>query len=435
MRWQQHPCELALRATVGLVLVAGSLALPSRPAAADCGSYRQEVRTATDAAGEIDLTASPRSVRDLRHRVTPAGIDATTRRLAPVETHVFRVHARIVHAVLEADGQIHVALSSRDNVHHRLGVTFADPTCLDGSWLQAEQVAARTAFLQACGPMDVGSPLALKGMVTVTAAGFFNVGGTESSPSPNGLELAPVLGFSGSCWRSNGSFILMATGDSVPERVTGRLADAAGWVRAGAAVGGCPVTGEEPTNERGIEWTTDLDCRDLVIPAQRRALRRYHPDIILWWDRPSISHFLTTDGDLVLSRTERFWKMRHRALERRVRVLTRGGAMVVFVGTEPIGRGAGAVSPASWQAFQMKHYADVTRRWNRIMRTYAERHPATTRFIEIASDVCNTLVAPCNDRIDGVWARPQGQHYEGPGMRLAVRLLRRDLAPIVRRLS
>jgi hypothetical protein len=424
-----------LRTATGLCLVAGSLASPSRPAAADCGAYRHEVRTASDAGGGIDLTPLSRSVRDLRHRLAPAAIDATTPRLAPVETHVFRTHARIVGAVLEADGQIHVKLAMRNNVHRRLGVTFADPACLAGSWLAAEQGAAQAAFLQACGPMTVGSPLALKGMVTVTAAGFWNLGGPESTPSPNGLELAPVLGFSGSCWRSNGSFVVMATGDSVPERVIDPLAHAADWVHVGAAIGGCPATGEEPTNEQGVQWTTNLDCRDLVIPAQRRALRRHHPDIIVWWDRASISHFLTLDGDLVIAKSDRFWKVRHRALARRVRVLTRGGAMVVFVGTEPIGRGAGTVAPSSWQGFQIKHYADIARRWNRIMRAYARRHPATTAFIEIASDVCHTLVAPCNDSIAGRWARPKGQHYEGPGMQLAVRLLRRDLAPIVRRLT
>ena len=52
-------------------------------------------------------------------------------------------------------------------------------------------------------------------------------------------------------------------------------------------------------------------------------------------------------------------------------------------------------------------------------------------YVDISSAVCKTIASPCDDTVDGVTARPDGVHYEGPGIPLVVNALLERLRPIL----
>jgi hypothetical protein len=79
--------------------------------------------------------------------------------------------------------------------------------------------------------------------------------------------------------------------------------------------------------------------------------------------------------------------------------------------------------------FRFEHFDDITARWNTMMRRYAAQHPDIAAFIDITPEVCHDKASPCDDRIDGVPARPDGTHYEGPGEALISTVITDEIAP------
>ncbi|HLB39479.1 MAG TPA: acyltransferase family protein [Actinomycetota bacterium] len=232
---------------------------------------------------------------------------------------------------------------------------------------------------------------------------------------------------------ADASLVVMMAGDSVPKQLIPALeretADS-GWRFVDAAAGGCPVTGEDPVDPSGVGWTTEVDCRTTVTATQDRLMGRTAPDLVIWWDRASISNFRSYDDEVVFAGTARYWRLRSRALDETVRRLTAGGAMVVLMATEPPGAN---MKHDAWGQFQIDRYADVTARWDDMLRAYARAHPATTMFVDLGPLVCRADTSPCDDTIDGVTARPDGQHYQGPGQAIAIAAIVSTLEDLVAR--
>jgi peptidoglycan/LPS O-acetylase OafA/YrhL len=230
---------------------------------------------------------------------------------------------------------------------------------------------------------------------------------------------------------------LMLVGDSVPRHLTVAMERAMsdrGWRLVSVTAGACSVTGETMARPDGEPIDKAEPCSTKIVQDQDRAVHESDPDLVIWWDRWSVSHFITSSGEFVRSGSARFWELRRRSLRRAVNRLTSGGAKLVFVGTEPPGVAIERVRCteahcSSWVRSQLDHYEDVTSRWNSIMRDFAERHPNQTRFVSVTEDICAADVAPCDDRIDGVPARPDGTHYGGIGEDLVIATLLRLLAP------
>ncbi len=216
--------------------------------------------------------------------------------------------------------------------------------------------------------------------------------------------------------------VLMIVGDSVPLRLEPALEQMAtlrGWRVASAARGACPVTGEEELSADGEPIHEAHECPG--VPAEQDALiQKIDPDIVVWWDRWSLSSFIAANGTHVTTGTPAFWKARRKALRAAVSRLSVDGAMVLFVATEPPGIAAGERCEESWcpawRQFQIDRYHDITTRWNGILRRYAQQHSDVAAFASVTSVVCRTDIAPCDDRIDGTPARPDGTHYGGPGV-------------------
>ena len=67
------------------------------------------------------------------------------------------------------------------------------------------------------------------------------------------------------------------------------------------------------------------------------------------------------------------------------------------------------------------------------MHDYAEQHPEQAAFVSITDKVCRVDKSLCNDLIDGVPARPDGNHYQGAGQQRAAIALLDLLTPILAR--
>jgi len=238
---------------------------------------------------------------------------------------------------------------------------------------------------------------------------------------------------------SPGQPVVLLTGDSVPLHLWSTLEQVSqprGWRILSAAIGACPVTGEAHFSAFNSNKTAN-ECRGA--PGRQNAMiRRYHPNIVVWWDRWSLSSFLTRSGRFVRSNTPLFWKLRAAALDAAVKRLTRDDAVVVFVATEPVGEGVSASSHCmpqcnAWLQFQIDRYGDVTTHWNEMLDDYAKAHPTLAVFVSITDVICHTNTSPCNDLIAGIPARPDGTHYRGAGAQKAATAIIDALAPIIAR--
>jgi hypothetical protein len=234
--------------------------------------------------------------------------------------------------------------------------------------------------------------------------------------------------------------VVMIVGDSVPNRLGAAFERAfaeEGWRFVTAALGGCPVTGETPVRPDGTAWPGVLPgCRREVAARQDALVGTADPDVIMWWDRFSVSGFLDEDGGLVQAGSARFWSLRLDALDAAVRRLGRRGAVVVFVAAEPPAESVldrCRLVGCDWPRFQIAHYEDVTRRWNGMLLGYAERHPDLAGFVSITDVVCKEDMAPCDDRIAGITARLDGVHYEGAGEEAVIDSFLQQLGPFMER--
>ena len=235
-----------------------------------------------------------------------------------------------------------------------------------------------------------------------------------------------------------GTPVILLAGDSVPQRLLPHLereAESRGWVVVSATRGGCPVTGTRVVFEDGSELASGNKCPHEVRPRQDAAIRKYDPDVVIWWDRFSIADWTTPRGHHVRAGTEEFWERKDVLLESNVTRLGNQGATVVFVGTEPPGNGIWTKCRpekcGEWFHRMIDHYDDLTTPWNATMEDFAESHPDLARFVSITDTVCRHDEAPCDDRVGGEPARPDGRHYEGDGAELAAEALLDELAPIV----
>ncbi len=82
-------------------------------------------------------------------------------------------------------------------------VEFPNPACVDSRFKRAEIRGARSAMLDACGPISSSSFTDLKGKVVIEGVGFWDEVHGQTGVAPNGIELHPALDFStGNCART-----------------------------------------------------------------------------------------------------------------------------------------------------------------------------------------------------------------------------------------
>jgi hypothetical protein len=278
----------------------------------------------------------------------------------------------------------------------------------------------------------VGILLIVVGILVVTLV-------TDPFETPEAEVLSAPARIEPTATRLAEGLTVLITGDSVPLHLVDTLGlvldDALGWDLVSAAVPICSVYGDPLAWPKSGKPKGDpTRCPGLVPSTQVSLVQQHDPDVVIWWDRLSTMPFLTAEGELARSGSDRFWEHRAIAFEDTLTRLRAGGGTIVFVATEPIGIGfaercAGEdTMNCAWRRFRMNRYKDVTQPHNRMLRRYAAAHPDEAVFITITDTICRSNISPCNDRMwGGSLARPDGTHYEKKGELRAAGAIVRDM--------
>jgi hypothetical protein len=157
------------------------------------------VKTLSDPdASHVSKTAVPGTVDKLAHLPVAVGIGGI--RGVKTELMRVRVNAKLVGIKAEADGDFHLVI--KDPVTGmQMIAEFPNQGCTQGAStkLRAKMESARLAVVKACGMTPSGGYQSLRGDVTVTGVPFFDFLHRQTGHAPNGVELHPVLRFTGHC--------------------------------------------------------------------------------------------------------------------------------------------------------------------------------------------------------------------------------------------
>jgi hypothetical protein len=194
------------RAALALVLIAFATVSASVPALIKpvhasrdvdlCGSGRWDVKTLKDtAAPTIDLQPIDTTVLRLDATPRPAPYLGPTR-VAPVETSVFRIDARLIAMKTERDGDVHLIVGDADGADATLIAEFPATACTGGapSPDRTAMFWARDWLRDSCG-IPTPRLTRLHGAATITGVGFFDYEHGQYGVAPNAVELHPVLRF------------------------------------------------------------------------------------------------------------------------------------------------------------------------------------------------------------------------------------------------
>ncbi len=200
--------SVAILATVAIAVASVAVARADRPALtatvkACPGTFRWPVKTLSDSrANLVNYTPAVRTLAELRRIRRPRiAIRAQTPRLPGVERKTYAVRGRLVKVKRESDGDFHLVIRGLRSTGTMV-TELPDPNC-DGaarSTKRAEMTAARSAFLDSCGPVT-RYWRTLDGSATIVGVGFFDSVHRSIGQAPNYLELHPLLSFVGVCSR------------------------------------------------------------------------------------------------------------------------------------------------------------------------------------------------------------------------------------------
>jgi hypothetical protein len=193
--WGRLVVALALTTAIYIPTVA------QQTAQATCGVWRWPVKTLSDPARtKVDYNPIGTQVKFLRSRARPGiPIGTNTPRVSRTEFHTWKVRARPIQAKVEDDGDIHLVISVPSAPSKTMIVEFPKKTCVASPFRQYKMSTARQNFLGNCGAVSSSSWLKLAGSVTITGVGFWDEKHGQTGIAPNGIELHPVLGFTGDC--------------------------------------------------------------------------------------------------------------------------------------------------------------------------------------------------------------------------------------------
>jgi hypothetical protein len=197
--------------TAALALTAGAAALTAEQpdgtaridrrtaTAVTCGVERWTVKTLSDPdASRVSKRAVPGTVNKLAR--LPVGVGIGGIRGVDAELTRVRVTAKLVGIKSEPDGDMHLVI--KDPVTGvKMIAEFPNQGCTRGATpaLRRSMQRARLAVVHECGFTPNSGYHLLKGDVTVTGVPFFDFLHRQTGHAPNGVELHPVLRFTGHC--------------------------------------------------------------------------------------------------------------------------------------------------------------------------------------------------------------------------------------------
>jgi hypothetical protein len=181
-----------------LAVAAGQAASLEGTLTARCGVERWSVKTLSDpGASRVNLQPRSTTIAQLAALTPPTQLAQS--RIAPIEFETFTVRARLVAMRRELDSDLKIALADLGPTSVMLNAELPAAACVlpAAPALQEKMNAARSTFVQACGSPSSDLVTQLGGVVTVTGVGFFDRRHGASGAAPNGIELHPVLAFTG----------------------------------------------------------------------------------------------------------------------------------------------------------------------------------------------------------------------------------------------
>ncbi|HEX9375746.1 MAG TPA: hypothetical protein VGB19_05860 [Actinomycetota bacterium] len=183
---------------------AGAAPRPAAKAAkaVQCGEWRWGVKTLSDGRAKgVGYRPLVRKVGFLRGLPEPSFLDSSTKRIRhSAEMRTYTIKVALLKAALEEDHDIHLVVAPAAAKAKSMIVEFPDPKCKGaaGSYKKAKIAAARSALLNDCGAIGSGSTK-LTGTATITGVGFYDAKHGQDGEAPNGIELHPVLAYTGTC--------------------------------------------------------------------------------------------------------------------------------------------------------------------------------------------------------------------------------------------
>jgi hypothetical protein len=230
---------------------------------------------------------------------------------------------------------------------------------------------------------------------------------------------------------------VLVVGDSVPRRLFSAFHEAAvthGWEADDGAKGACPALGVTVTDARGALLDGHTNCGKVIPPGQAADVKEFKPTIVLWWSRYELADRLSDSGTHLAAGSKAFWVAQRASLKQTVNRLATGGATVVIVKTDRIGKGVGTrCSSASCAPFVKRLVDEDALRvtWNKMLDEQAHLDPRI-RTVSMDDVYCHDSAAPCNDKLhDGTFARPDGSHFSLEYMPVAAGALADRIASAV----
>ena len=101
--------------------------------------------------------------------------------------------------MVAADHDIHLIISVPGTRNATMITEFPNPRCIASAFKRGVMTRARSAMLANCGSIPTGTFVNLKGMVTMTGVGFWDIKHGQTGVAPNAIELHPVLSIKGTC--------------------------------------------------------------------------------------------------------------------------------------------------------------------------------------------------------------------------------------------
>jgi hypothetical protein len=165
-----------------------------------CGKWRWPVKTLSDRdRREVDFRTREIRVKTLRSLDPPGSLSADRPRIGQIERRTYAVNAQVVAARIMEDSDIHMVIAIRGDRRKTMIVEFPHPDCVDSPFKRAEIRSARRRAFDECGTLSSSKFIDLEGRVRVRGVGFWDDVHGQTGVAPNGIELHPVLGFTGHC--------------------------------------------------------------------------------------------------------------------------------------------------------------------------------------------------------------------------------------------
>jgi hypothetical protein len=201
-------------------------------------------------------------------------------------------------------------------------------------------------------------------------------------------------------------------------------ADSVGIATDQGVVFGCGIASDEFTTTRNESITPHSErCPVLVDWAERRALVRARPTVVIWmsvWEKSD----LVVGGRTIVADTPQWETTIMSRMDAALARLTAGGARVAVVT-----QAAPAPNPAQRTETTDRKADDAGYvRLDRLLRMFRSRHPGTVTRVDLAAQLC-PRGPPCPAFVAGTQTRPDGRHFTPAAATWAARWLLSQLFP------